>query len=96
MVHYFLCDYGNSGNYYCIGIICDSKVVAGEYLRQYSKDVRYHESGAIKNKKITTIRRIPIGTICYCKFICDKYQTSSKNYYSHLAPDQRHTEVLDA
>lgn len=93
MIHYFIVDYGDSGNYYYIGIICDSKVVAEGYLQQYSKDVRYHESVEIKKKKITTIRRIPIGTICYCKFICDKCSTFSKSYYDYVLPDSRHKVI---
>ena len=73
-IHFFFLDYGDAGHVYRIGIECQEKVVAERYLQEHSKDVRYHKSNE-PGRKDTGNRKVPIGTIRYCKYVGDKLST---------------------
>ena len=51
MVHYFVVDYGNTGDLYNIGVLGDDKDLIKEYLMTESRNVRYLKSCERKNKK---------------------------------------------
>lgn len=93
MVHFFFIDYANSGHYYRIGIECEERVVAEEYLRQYSNDVRYHQSNE-KGKRDKGKRRIPIGTIRHISYTQDKCTTSNYSRCRNAPIDSRHRGEL--
>ena len=44
MVHYFVVDYGNTGDFYNVGVLGENKDLIEEYLKTQSRNVRYLKS----------------------------------------------------
>lgn len=82
MVHYFVVDFGNSGDFYNIGVLGDDKHKIEEYLKEQSQNVRYLKSCERKKK---TGKNIGVGIIVSCRYLsrCPK----------GLAPDTRGTVI---
>lgn len=80
MVHYFVVDYANSGDFYNIGVLGDDKDAIKKYLMTESRNVRYLKSCERKKK---TGKNIGVGIIISCRYLsrCPK----------NLAPDERGT-----
>lgn len=80
LVHYFVVDFGNSGDFYNIGVLGEDKDKIADYLKQDSRNVRYLKSCERKKK---TGKDIGVGIIISCRYLsrCPK----------GLAPDSRGT-----
>ena len=88
-VHFFFVDMNDSGFMYRIGVECEEKIVAERYLQEYSNDVRYHKSKE-KGNRDKGNKKIPIGTIRYCKYIGDKISTFlTKSRFVNAKADSR-------
>lgn len=82
MVHYFVVDYGNTGDFYNVGVLGESKDLIEEYLKTQSRNVRYLKSCERKKK---TGKDIGVGIIVSCRYLsrCPK----------GLTPDSRGTVI---
>ena len=80
MVHYFVVDYGNTGDLYNIGVLGEDKGLIKQYLMKDSRNVRYLKSCERKKK---TGKDIGVGIVISCRYLpkCPK----------GLAPDERGT-----
>lgn len=92
MIYFFFVDFNDCGDYYRVGIEAVNKEVAEGYLQTYSKDVRFHKENKKRTKRDMGNRRIPNGTIVYCKFATSKISTFSSKI-KKCSPDPRHREV---
>lgn len=54
MVHYFVVDYGNTGDFYNVGVLGENKDLIEEYLKTQSRNVRYLKSCERKRKQART------------------------------------------
>lgn len=82
MVHYFVVDYGNTGDFYNVGVLGENKDLIEEYLKTQSRNVRYLKSCERKKK---TGKDIGVGIIVSCRYLsrCPKC----------LTPDSRGTVI---
>lgn len=82
MVHYFVVDYGNTGDFYNVGVLGENKDLIEEYLKTQSRNVRYLKSCERKKK---TGKDIGVGIIVSCRYLprCPK----------GLTPDSRGTVI---
>lgn len=82
MVHYFVVDYGNTGDFYNVGVLGENKDLIEEYLKTQSRNVRYLKSCERKKK---TGKDIGGGIIVSCRYLsrCPK----------GLTPDSRGTVI---
>lgn len=80
MVHYFVVDYANSGDFYNFGVLGEDKELIEQYLKTQSRNVRYLKSCERKKK---TGKNIGVGIIVSCRYLshCPK----------GLTPDSRGT-----
>ena len=66
MVHYFVVDYGNTGDFYNVGVLGENKDLIEEYLKTQSRNVRYLKSCERKKK---TGKDIGVGIIVSCRYL---------------------------
>lgn len=82
MVHFFVIDYGDTGDFYNIGIDGATKEEAEKYLQKQSCNVRFLKS--VESRKYKNYKDIGIGKLFYCKYL--------PHVPKGLSPDSR--EVL--
>lgn len=82
MVHFFVIDYGDTGEFYNVGIDGGTKEEVEKYLQQYSRNVR-HLKSIDGERKYKNYKDIGFAKIFHCKYM----QTVPKG----LAPDTRGT-----
>ena len=82
MVHYFVVDYGNTGDFYNVGVLGENKDLIEEYLKTQSRNVRYLKSCERKKK---TGKDIGVGIIVSCRYLSRCPQG--------LTPDSRGTVI---
>ena len=93
MIHYFLVDYRNSGDYYRFAVESSNKNLVEQFLMSVSSDVRFLKSKSKKNRNETGSRKIPGGIIVACNFYKDKVTKFGKDKKSCAKPDSRHKVV---
>ena len=81
MVHYFVIDYANTGDFYIVGVKGKDVDAIEAYLQSQSRDVRYLKSA--ERTKYKEGKETEVGKFVYCKFTsrCPK----------GLSPDKRGT-----
>ena len=67
MVHFFVIDYGDTGEFYNVGIDGCTKEEAEKYFQQQSRNVRFLKS--VESRKYKMYKDVGIGKIFYCKFL---------------------------
>lgn len=85
IIHYFLVEFGNSGDLYKVGCTGDKSKLL-EYWYPISRDVRYYRERNTEDKVFGTKRKVKlgrsignIGNIVSCDFFCDFPQSIDRS-----------------
>lgn len=81
MYHYFVIDYGNTGDFYSIGVEGEDVEAIRQYFEGQSRNVRFLKT--VDKREVKTYKDIGIGKIFSCRYL--------RSIPKGLKPDRRDT-----
>ena len=87
-VHYFLVEFGDSGELYDVGAVGDKEVIMN-YLYRISRCVMYKQTKEMLQKKIKGTNIIGDIIFTSCKFYCDMFQSFSRSKRIYFEDQRR-------